>query len=165
MATTTERVLNHADAELIATKLENLAGMTPGSNDGEIDRLPTHNDGTRLNTALNAFNTRFSALVSDLNDAEVASEAGANGIRYYNNNLQYATYSYNAVTPAGTENPSEEGWYILDDGEYTLTNDTEVDASTTYYQRTTTWNTISSGGTTDIGLSVVDGKLCVTYTE
>lgn len=47
-----ERVLNHADAEQIATKIETLAGVTPGQNDGDIGKLPSHADGTRLVTAL-----------------------------------------------------------------------------------------------------------------
>lgn len=41
---------------------------------------------------------------------------------------------YNEVTPEGTENPSEKGWYVLDDGEYVLTADTEVVSGTTYYE-------------------------------
>lgn len=45
------------------------------------------------------------------------------------------TYEYVEVTPVGTENPSEEGWYELVDGEYVLTEDTEVDSEKTYYER------------------------------
>ena len=41
---------------------------------------------------------------------------------------------YDEVTPVGSENPSEEGWYVLDDGEYVLTSDETVQAGTTYYQ-------------------------------
>lgn len=40
---------------------------------------------------------------------------------------------YTEVTPTGTENPSQEGWYVLDDDEYVLTTDTEVESGTTYY--------------------------------
>lgn len=51
--------------------------------------------------------------------------------------LGNTTYVYNAVTPAGTENPSEEGWYESDgEGGYTPTADTTVDAGKTYYSRT-----------------------------
>lgn len=46
-------------------------------------------------------------------------------------------YSYVEVTPTGTENPSEEGWYELVSGEYTLTTDTKVDSGKTYYERVT----------------------------
>lgn len=50
------------------------------------------------------------------------------------------TYKYTAVDPAGTENPSEEGWYeregTVGSYTYTATTDTTVDAETTYYIRT-----------------------------
>ena len=46
------------------------------------------------------------------------------------------TYSYTAVSPVGTENPSEEGWYVLDGDHYSLTHDTTVDTNKTYYERT-----------------------------
>ena len=48
------------------------------------------------------------------------------------------TYTYSAVTPVGTENPVEEGWYVLVGDSYRLTSDTEVDNNVTYYERTTT---------------------------
>jgi hypothetical protein len=43
---------------------------------------------------------------------------------------------YDEVTPVGTEDPSDEEWYVLDDGAYVPTEDTEVDSGTTYYKRT-----------------------------
>lgn len=49
--------------------------------------------------------------------------------------ISYGTVSYNAVTPEGTENPQEEGWYVVDDGEYVLTTDTAVQSGTTYYEK------------------------------
>lgn len=42
--------------------------------------------------------------------------------------------TYSAVTPEGTENPSEEGWYEEDAGVYTLSTDTVVDDNKTYYE-------------------------------
>ena len=48
-----------------------------------------------------------------------------------------AEYIYTAVTPAGTENPSEEGWYVLVGDTYRATSDAEVDSNVTYYERTT----------------------------
>lgn len=45
-------------------------------------------------------------------------------------------YVYTAVSPVGTENPSEEGWYVLSGDRYILTTDTEVDSNKTYYERT-----------------------------
>jgi hypothetical protein len=49
------------------------------------------------------------------------------------------TYTYTPVTPVGTEDPSEEGWYERSgtEGSYTyaLTTDTTVDSEKTYYER------------------------------
>lgn len=46
--------------------------------------------------------------------------------------------TYEPVTPVGTENPHEEGWYERSGEEgsyvYTLTEDTEVDETKTYYE-------------------------------
>lgn len=50
--------------------------------------------------------------------------------------IVYYEREVDTVTPVGNENPSEEGWYVLDDGEYVLTEDTEVQAGTTYYTLT-----------------------------
>ena len=44
-------------------------------------------------------------------------------------------YTYTAVTPVGTENPAEEGWYVLVGDSYRLTTDTTVDENVTYYER------------------------------
>lgn len=49
------------------------------------------------------------------------------------------TYTYEAVTPEGTENPQALGWYESNGATpptYTLTSDTTVDAGKTYYERT-----------------------------
>ena len=48
------------------------------------------------------------------------------------------SYEYTAATPVGTENPSEEGWYVLVGDKYRATNDTTVDDNVTYYIRSTT---------------------------
>lgn len=44
-------------------------------------------------------------------------------------------YTYTAVSPVGTENPSSEGWYILYGDTYTRTTDTQVDENKTYYEK------------------------------
>ena len=44
-------------------------------------------------------------------------------------------YTYTAVVPVGTENPRNEGWYVLVGDEYKLTNDLVVDSNVTYYER------------------------------
>ena len=44
-------------------------------------------------------------------------------------------YVYTAVTPVGTENPREEGWFVLVGDEYKPTNDITIDANVIYYER------------------------------
>lgn len=46
------------------------------------------------------------------------------------------TVTYTAVSPVGTENPSEEGWYVLSGNRYVLSTDTAVDSNKTYYEAT-----------------------------
>ena len=57
----------------------------------------------------------------------------------YEDRLAITGESYDAVTPVGTENPSEEGWYERSGSSpnytYTLTTDTTVDSDKTYYAR------------------------------
>ena len=52
------------------------------------------------------------------------------------------TATYTAVTPAGTENPSTEGWYERSGSAgsyvYTLSTDTTVDTLKTYYEKSET---------------------------
>ena len=42
--------------------------------------------------------------------------------------------SYSAVSPVGTEDPYEEGWYVLNGDVYRLTTDRAVDSNKTYYE-------------------------------
>lgn len=51
----------------------------------------------------------------------------------YEDKLAKTGVKYDAVTPVGTENPSEEGWYEKDGANYVLSTDTTVDAEKTYY--------------------------------
>lgn len=44
-------------------------------------------------------------------------------------------YTYTEVTPETGDNPAEEGWYELDNEQYVLTEDTEVNEEKTYYTR------------------------------
>lgn len=41
--------------------------------------------------------------------------------------------SYTAVSPVGTEDPYDEGWYVLDGDTYRITTDRTVDSNKTYY--------------------------------
>ena len=60
----------------------------------------------------------------------------------YENRLAITNIAYDAVSPVGTENPSEEGWYERSGSAgsyvYTLTTDTTVDSEKTYYEKTVT---------------------------
>lgn len=47
-----------------------------------------------------------------------------------------SSYTYNEVSPVGTQNPKNEGWYVLMGDEYRVTTDTVVDKNVTYYERT-----------------------------
>ena len=48
------------------------------------------------------------------------------------------TVSYNEVTPVGTEDPSDEGWYEKSGDVYTLSVDTSVQSGKTYYEKVET---------------------------
>lgn len=52
----------------------------------------------------------------------------------YEDRLAIVSESYDAVTPVGTENPKQEGWYEKVGSDYVLTTDTTVDSSKTYYK-------------------------------
>ena len=85
-----------------------------------------------------------------------------NGEHY---NPTTAQYVYTAVTPSGAENPSEEGWYERSgsdpDYTYTLTDDEEVEAGTTYYIRTSSvFNPVDNSAPT--GVLAVDGHPAAT---
>lgn len=45
------------------------------------------------------------------------------------------SYEYTSVSPVGTENPKEEGWFVLSGDKYVLTTDTAVDSNKTYFER------------------------------
>lgn len=44
-----------------------------------------------------------------------------------------AARSFTAVSPVGTEDPYDEGWYVLDGDTYRITTDRTVDSNKTYY--------------------------------
>lgn len=45
--------------------------------------------------------------------------------------------TYEAVSAPGSENPTENGWYELVEGEYVLSDDASPQAETTYYEKKT----------------------------
>jgi hypothetical protein len=54
---------------------------------------------------------------------------------YIKSGTEAIEYTYTAVEPVGTEDPSSEGWYEYDGLNYTLTADTTVQSGKTYYTR------------------------------
>lgn len=74
---------------------------------------------------------------TDVSDGNMPVSVVTKG-EVYEDQLAITATSYDAVTPAGTENPSEEGWYERSGSAgsyvYTLTTDTTVDATKTYYE-------------------------------
>ena len=54
---------------------------------------------------------------------------------YSSDSTTSPVYEYTEVTPVGTENPREEGWFVLVGDEYRATNDTVVDENVTYFER------------------------------
>lgn len=57
---------------------------------------------------------------------------------------------YQGVTPVGNENPKTEGWYVLDNGNYVLTDDETVQGGTTYYEYVADWKYDVIGNFVDV---------------
>lgn len=68
---------------------------------------------------------------------DLVSENGIYGItddtEVKENKWYFRVADSNIVTPVGTENPHNEGWYELSDGIYSLTDDTTVTTGKNYY--------------------------------
>lgn len=58
--------------------------------------------------------------------------------------------TYAAATPAGSEDPSSEGWYELVNGKYVESTDTTVDPLKTYYIKTPSYKLDCAGQLVDI---------------
>lgn len=54
----------------------------------------------------------------------------------YEDKLPVTDVTYSSVTPTGTENPKEEGWYEKSGNDYILSTDTTVTEGKTYYTAT-----------------------------
>jgi len=62
--------------------------------------------------------------------------SGANKSALIDSFLAEQAKQFEEVTPAGTEDPVEKGWWESDGaGSFELSEDTTVDAETTYYER------------------------------
>ncbi len=54
---------------------------------------------------------------------------------YSSDETETTEYVFTAVTPVGTENPREEGWFVFDGEEHKPKNQTAIDANVIYYER------------------------------
>ena len=112
----------------IATKLQALNGayvIKGNSAFASLPATPTESQAGFVYNVTDAFTT----------DARFVEGAG----KKYSANTNVVIVdnsSYAAVTPAGSEDPSNEGWYELKDGKYVASADTTVDPLKTYYAKT-----------------------------
>lgn len=106
-----------------------------------------------LPSALTEAMTGYVYDVTDAFTTDARFKEGA-GVDYpAGSNVAVADLStYAAVTPVGSENPSNEGWYELDSvtGKYVLSTDTTVDNQKTYYAKTVTVKFDVLGGFIDV---------------
>ena len=134
----TKNFVSYADAtELmtaIGTKFKALNGAYVIRGNSTFANLPTV-----LTAAMNGYvynvTDDFTTTADFVEGAGKKYPAGTNVVIA---NIGAVTYS--AVTPEGTEDPSAEGWYEESGGVYTLSEDTTVDGSKTYYEAVTSVN-------------------------
>lgn len=86
----------------------------------KLETYKIHTDAPGINGALVEGRIRYDAFVLNM-------KKNAIGVH------RSAAPTYSAVTPAGTENPSAEGWYTKSGDVYSLTTDQTVVSGTTYY--------------------------------
>lgn len=73
--------------------------------------------------------------LSDAAQIAAADSPDGNAITINGAKFTPAAVTYTAETPAGTENPSAEGWYEESGGVYTLSTDATVGSGKTYYTK------------------------------
>ena len=121
---------NNANSILqkIASKLSSLEGAYVLRGSVTFANLPS---------TLTAAMTGYVYNVSDAFTTDSRFIEGAGKYYAAGTNVAVADVStYDAATPAGSENPSEQGWYELVGNKYVLSTDTTVDGEKTYYVKT-----------------------------
>ena len=99
----------------------------------------TEANGTKYLPAGTAYPTNDGSAIGivyedvDVSDGNMPASIVTKG-EVYEDRLAITSVTYDAVTPVGTENPTEQGWYEQVGGEYVLTTDITVDDSKTYYE-------------------------------
>lgn len=87
--------------------------------------------------ALPAFSYATENVTGDVQVQVEVLPAIAMTISGNNDGGTHSATSFKAVTPEGSEVPSEEGWYELSDHTYSLSEDSSVDPEKTYYEAAT----------------------------
>lgn len=130
--------VSYANAETLMTEIGNKFNALNGAyvirGNSTFANLPT-----TLTKAMSGYvynvTTDFTTTALFVEGAGKKYSAGTNVVIF-----DVGAVSYNAVTPEGTENPSEEGWYELSGSDYVLTSDLTVDSGKTYYEQTVSVN-------------------------
>ena len=127
---------NNAEALMrgIKEKFDSLAGAYIFKGNKTFDELPA---------VLTSDMTGFTYNMSEEFTTDARFVEGAGKTYSAGTNVSVAdlsTITYQAVTPVGTENPVEEGWYELSGSNYVLSEDTTVDSGKTYYEKVVTPN-------------------------
>lgn len=128
--------VSYANAEALMTvigqKFSALGGAYKAKGSVAFASLPSTRTADMVGNVYNVTD-EFTTTADFIEGAGKKYSAGTNVVI-----VDASTVSYNEVTPVGTENPSEEGWYELVSDEYVLSADTEVDSGKTYYEKVTT---------------------------
>lgn len=137
--------VSYADATALMTKIsEKFSKLGAVTFKGSVafSGLPATPDSTMIGWMYNV-NEDFTTDARFVEGAGKKYKAGENVIVD-----DLSTYA--AVTPAGSEDPSTEGWYELVGGKYVLSTDTEVDPLKTYYEKTEIYKLDCAGQLVDI---------------
>ena len=89
------------------------------------------NKNTNLQVAKRAKDDEFYTTYETVEITPVFDMANSEVVSLYAMRIDDGVYL--EQTPSGSENPSEEGWYVLSGGSFILSTDTTVQGGTTYY--------------------------------
>lgn len=137
--------VSYADATALMTKISdrfNKLGAVTFKGSVAFSGLPATPDATMIGWMYNV-NEDFTTDARFVEGAGKKYKAGENVIVD-----DLSTYA--AATPAGSEDPSSEGWYELVNGKYVESTDTTVDPLKTYYVKTPSYKLDCAGQLVDI---------------
>lgn len=137
--------VSYSDATALMTKISdrfNKLGAVTFKGSVAFSGLPATPDSTMIGWMYNV-NEDFETDARFVEGAGKKYKAGENVIVD-----DLSTYA--AATPAGSEDPSSEGWYELVNGKYVESTDTTVDPLKTYYIKTPSYKLDCAGQLVDI---------------